>query len=485
MQVLSLNIQLKALRFLKIAIFAGLGLLFSLGCSSTFNPEIKRGTTYEYKEGYPEIRLSAYGSFDENYNTKLNIIAEVVYGSLIFKRKGDKRIAEMSIELRIFDLGDGKKVIKSTRFSFDQEIDDPNLTQSQDDLFTLRRQLDISPGTYEVELSVIDQTTGRRATRVYTSSVPDPDRNESTITNITLEGKDLEAANTGWSTITTYDIPGKIDSLRLTYNMINRAENSITIDSRLVRFASDTSYATPMNQNFGNTSLTFDAGIQYNKKELIKTYKRTLGQQGNVTIEFYLGKLERGNYRFEVNAKGDEDNEPYKAREFSIKSKNYPILQSADELARPLVYIMGNKEYREMMSIKDKDSLKQAIDRFWLKNVGSTSDAKSVLRLYYERVEAANKKYGNFKEGWKTDRGMVYILFGTPLYETEYQQSVEWGYTYNRSDPSLNFEFTRVRNKSKFFPFDYYVLRRRSFYYSTLYRQKQLWLSGQILVRKL
>jgi len=111
--------------------------------------------------------------------------------------------------------------------------------------------------------------------------------------------------------------------------------------------------------------------------------------------------------------------------------------------------------------------------------------AKSLINLYYERVEEANKKFSNFKEGWKTDRGMIYILFGSPWYVNEYSRSISWSYTYNLSDPYLNFDFRKVRVRSEFFPFDYYVLERNPSYYNIHRRQVQLWLTGQILIRKL
>jgi hypothetical protein len=33
---------------------------------------------------------------------------------------------------------------------------------------------------------------------------------------------------------------------------------------------------------------------------------------------------------------------------------------------------------------------------------------------YYARVEFANKHFSHFMDGWKSDMGMVFIIFGTP-----------------------------------------------------------------------
>ncbi|CUS97606.1 GWxTD domain-containing protein [Candidatus Kryptonium thompsonii] len=36
------------------------------------------------------------------------------------------------------------------------------------------------------------------------------------------------------------------------------------------------------------------------------------------------------------------------------------------------------------------------------------------MEEYYSRVKYANEHFGHYLEGWKTDMGMVYIIFGPP-----------------------------------------------------------------------
>lgn len=466
------------------ALLISLGISLFLGCARTMNPDVERGTNYDYKSGHPEVRLSAIGYFDEQNNPMIDITADIVYGSLFFKRQDKKRRANLAIELRIFDRNNDDAVVLSRRFSFDQIVDDPKVAGSQD-VFTLKRNVPAEPGDYEIELTVIDQNTRRRSTRVARALVPSTTEDVSSLTNIRMFGKQLGTGNGKWEPITTYNIPGKLDSLKFVYQMINKSDSEITINSRLLSFYTDTSIAKPMDQIFNNTSLTWSKGIDYNEWEVIQSNRRVLVQEGNVSIEYYFSTFPRGNYRFEVDVAGNTDQQLFKARDFSIKSEHYPTLKTPLELARPLVYLMNRKEFDKLLAINDSDTLKQAIDRFWLKHIGDRRIAKSVIELYYQRVEEANKKFTNFKEGWKTDRGMIYILFGEPWYENEYIKKLNWSYTYNLSDPQLNFTFREAKLKSEFFPFDYYVLERSQVYYTTQRRQVQLWLTGQILIRKL
>jgi GWxTD domain-containing protein len=146
---------------------------------------------------------------------------------------------------------------------------------------------------------------------------------------------------------------------------------------------------------------------------------------------------------------------------------------------------MGDDEYEELISIQNPDSLKTAIDQFWLKNIGDKIEAKQVIDLYYKRAEEANKQFSNFKEGWKTDTGMIYILFGPPWYVYTRLDQTSWAYAYDRNDPERNFQFFQPNLKSEFYPFQHYVLQRQQEYFNVEYRQRQLWLSGLILQRRI
>ncbi len=347
--------------------------------------------------------------------------------------------------------------------------------------------MEVDPGEYRVEFSVYDQHTNRRSTRTFTTSIPNPDRDISDLTNIRMLGKEIGERQDNWSLIPTYDVPGRLDSLKFIFQMINKSDEPLTINSRLMKFKADSLPALAMNDiNYSPSSLRYK-GIDYDETETVQTNRRVLSQKGSVTIEYFFPVLSQGNYRFEVDIQGntESDVELYKARDFAVRSKNHPTLKTAEELARPLAYLMNDKEYDRLMSIKDSDSLKQAIDRFWLRNIRNVNDAKSVLELYYERVEEANKKFSNFKEGWKTDRGMIYILFGSPWYVDQKHDNLVWSFTYNRNDPDLNYLFTRNRIRSEFFPFNHFMLQRSPNYYNIHYRQVQLWKTGYILIRKL
>ena len=54
--------------------------------------------------------------------------------------------------------------------------------------------------------------------------------------------------------------------------------------------------------------------------------------------------------------------------------------------------------------------------------------------------------YTSHKEGWKTDRGLVYTIFGQPsnIYKTPNEE--KWSYGLSNSNLEFNFKFTKKRN---------------------------------------
>jgi len=466
-----------------ILVFAA---LFLASCASNLSPDIERGSSYDFKPGYPEVRLSAIGVIDENNESKIKIAADIIYGSLVYKNIDGKRIAKLSFDIQILENTGTETIIKSVQSPLTLTLNPEKKNISQD-AFTIERDIEVPPGNYTINVTVTDLNSQKQTQRSSTTIIPDPEDPVSHLTNIRLLSKKNDTPEQDFNSVTTYDVAGDADSIKFVFQVTNnKPDEPITINSQLIRFKSDTTIARPMTHNdYTQSSLQYK-GIEYDEREVIQSTRRTLLQPGSVLVEFVYAALPRGNYRFEVETNEMNDGETlFKARDFGVKSSNYPALKSPFELARPLYYLMSEKDYEKLMEIKSPDSLKKAIDRFWLENVKDPLIAKRTLSMYYERVEEANKQFSNFKEGWKTDTGMMYILFGPPWYVETRMNEMFWSYSYDRTNFEFNFFFVAPKFNNKYFPFDNFLLQRSFSYHSVQYRQIQLWLSGGILTDNL
>jgi GWxTD domain-containing protein len=122
---------------------------------------------------------------------------------------------------------------------------------------------------------------------------------------------------------------------------------------------------------------------------------------------------------------------------------NFPRVGSVDEMLGPLVYLTNSIEYRDL---RNQTNRKIAIDNFWLGIAGSPDAARELIKVYYNRVHFANVYFTSYKEGWKTDRGMIYIIFGAPN-KLEISSLMEkWTYFTGRSSMPIEFLFERKEN---------------------------------------
>lgn len=459
-------------------------LFTAAGCVRSSNPDIERGSFFQFQDGYPEVRMASIGLLSEDDKALINVTTDIVLGSLIYSTEEDRRYAEVSIEIRILEI-DGQ-FTKTVRRDFRVESDFEGSYMNQD-VFTHNEELEVVPGNFEVMVTVADRSSGRAVSRESEASIPDPENPEINLTTVRLLGKTVgEEHETPFFPITTYTVSSGLDSLMLTFQVTNNdLDSPLEVRSRLLKFEADTTAARPMNFNNYSPSTLPYIGVDMRRPITTDETVRRLDQPGSVLIDFKYELPERGNYRFEVETTDEQGNEIYKARDFAVISENYPAIVTPRELAEPLIYLMDRRDHERMMEIQDPDSLKEAIDRFWLSNIGNMNKAKSVISLYYERVEQANKQFTSFKEGWKTDLGMIYILFGPPWYVDRYLNTMAWSYSYDRTDPRYNYIFERPNMRNEYYPFDNYLLQRNQGYFNIQYRQIQLWLTGGILTTRL
>jgi len=88
-----------------------------------------------------------------------------------------------------------------------------------------------------------------------------------------------------------------------------------------------------------------------------------------------------------------------------------------DHLFEKAEYIATEAEKEQWAKIKEPDAKKRFLARFWKKRDTDPSTPQNENKIaYYNRVNYANAHFGNVsrRQGWKTDRGRVYITYGEP-----------------------------------------------------------------------
>ena len=135
--------------------------------------------------------------------------------------------------------------------------------------------------------------------------------------------------------------------------------------------------------------------------------------------------------------------------------ESYPTMTTPEDMIEPLLYIATKDEVDQ---IKTNPNIKIALDNFWIKcGGGNIEKARELIRIYYNRVVYSNVYFTSFTEGWRTERGMIYIMYGPPdkVYKSldgetwGYRKQIvksSWGGRYSVTDDYINFIFKQRDN---------------------------------------
>jgi GWxTD domain-containing protein len=124
---------------------------------------------------------------------------------------------------------------------------------------------------------------------------------------------------------------------------------------------------------------------------------------------------------------------------------------------------------------------KAAVDSFWIAAGGSQDRARELIRKFYNRVEDSNKYFSSYLEGWKSDRGLVYIVYGPPNIVYKSSDSENWIYGEENNFNSLSFTFLKVINP---FTDNDYRLERSQIFKTSWMNAVEMWRQGRVYAEK-
>jgi len=155
--------------------------------------------------------------------------------------------------------------------------------------------------------------------------------------------------------------------------------------------------------------------------------------------------------------------------------KNFPVIRTPDELLAPLAYL------HTIDSVAKTDTTgkytKLYVDNFWLKRAKNMERSRELIKLFYNRVFFANFYFTSHVEGWRTGRGMIYIIYGLPDHIYKTGEEERWIYHHDPMGPGITFYFSYQQNP---YSLNHFILEREKIKYSDWDTFIELWNSGEI-----
>jgi GWxTD domain-containing protein len=92
-------------------------------------------------------------------------------------------------------------------------------------------------------------------------------------------------------------------------------------------------------------------------------------------------------------------------------------------LDEDVVYIISGDERKGFLQLQTNEEREQYIEAFWQRrNPDQDSFENSFKEEHYRRIAYANERFGSGMQGWRTDRGRMYIMWGPPTSKEEHVQ---------------------------------------------------------------
>ncbi len=159
---------------------------------------------------------------------------------------------------------------------------------------------------------------------------------------------------------------------------------------------------------------------------------------------------------------------------FRVFEDDFPKYKKVENLAESMVYISTNTEITSLATAIDKRPI---FDNFWLNLGGTMTNAQRLIRLYFQRVAYANQNFTNYKAGWKTDQGMVHIVFGEPDNIIFSANAERWEYFTSSNNEKITFDFYKQKNT---FSGIHYELSRNESFKKGWYEAVKSWREGEV-----
>jgi GWxTD domain-containing protein len=111
--------------------------------------------------------------------------------------------------------------------------------------------------------------------------------------------------------------------------------------------------------------------------------------------------------------------------------------EELDDLFDKSIYLASKNEIEKFEKLSNIEGKREYMFDFWkIRDENSNLNKNEFYRNYISRVEISNQRYASMgKQGWKTDRGRVFLLYGEPTEVERYPNQLEtrpyeiWQYT--------------------------------------------------------
>lgn len=322
---------------------------------------------------------------------RLDAYIEIPLENLQFKKNSETKMYDASVnyDIKITNSTNEVVVNESTRdYVSTTKSDQKNLDESAKFIV---KEYYLNPGKYNLEITLTDLNTKIEKTIKSKIDVVDFAQKDVSFSDIMLVSNIKE--DKGKKIITPL-VNRNIDNLKVLYlffEIYNSKNEKVTND--------------------------FSYKITDNKENVIEkgSYNFSLLPGINKFFEkVSTDNLIFGDYKIEI--KGNQNGEKFAEKIFSNRMTGIPNnMKDLNLMIDEMIYIATTEEIDKIRDAPSSELKEKYFFQFWKSKDPSPKSSKNeLMNEYYRRIAVANERYSHYIDGWKTDMGMVYIIYGNP-----------------------------------------------------------------------
>jgi len=327
----------------------------------------------------------------EDGNSKLDVFIHVPYQDVQFVKTGKGFEAAYTVTVSVYD--EEKESLltekiwseKIIAYSFDESVSAKNFNLSH-------RSFNLKPGNYLVKTAVMDKDSREEIYSENLITVRDLSINLS-LSDVMLiaQNKVVEGSSKIIPNITRH-VFVDVDGIPFFFEIYSDSASEVTLEYMVSNM---------------------------DKEVLFQASEKKPVQQGNNQMFFTFEnvKLNLGKYLLHVYLKDNEDQIISSvAKSFISRWIGVPrTIQDLDKAVEQLRYIASPDEMDYITDAETDDIKSKRFVEFWNdKDPNPTNEQNQAFEEYFRRVAYADEHFSHYVEGWRSDRGMVFIILGSP-----------------------------------------------------------------------
>jgi len=331
-------------------------------------------------------------SSKDSLNARLDLYIQLPLENVQFKRNNAADKYDAFIDYVILIKNSSGNLVYNNTFSETMSNTENEQKKVNEKSVYAIKQIFLPPEKYKLTFSLKDKNSQKEYTKDYDFTVKDFSRKKVTFSDVMMVSnyKEDPSGQKEISPLVNRNV-GNLKDFYLFFEIYNNGEEFH--ESSYIYKILDEKEKTILE---GKYSYYLDSGV--NKKvEKIST-----------------NLLLIGNYKFVVTDKAT--NEVVTSKDFFYRWDFLPVsMKNLDLAISQLVYLATSNEMEYIKDAPSREEKERRFLKFWKDKDPSPGTPKNELLIeYYNRIKIANERYSHYVDGWKTDMGMVFIIYGNP-----------------------------------------------------------------------